>query len=93
MNAEIGIKELRMLAEIERQMDRGEIPWVRVEGFTQRASIMPETMTVLGLETGQTITWFMFGEICQLQLEMCREALAKERTEKLVAEELAGEGL
>ena len=37
------IEELRLLAEAERQMDAGEVPWVRVEGASGRASMRPET--------------------------------------------------
>jgi len=86
----IGIKELQMLAAIERQMDAGEVPWVRVDGSSHRATIRAEIMDALGLVTGQTISWFLFGEILKINLGMLQEDIAKEQARRLVAEE--GEG-
>lgn len=75
-----------MLVEVERQMDRGEVPWVRVEGTSQRSTVRPEVMESLGLEVGQQITWFLYGEILRLNLEHCQQQLAYERSQKLIAE-------
>lgn len=87
------IEELRLLAEAERQMDAGEVPWVRVEGASGRASMRPEIMAALGLTTGQTISWFLFGEIARMNLEHCQAQLAYERGQKFLAEEgLTAEG-
>lgn len=80
------VEELRVLNEVERRMDRGEIPWVRLDGASQ--SVSPEIMKALGLEVGQRITWFMFGEILRLSMEHCQEQIAYERGQRLIAEEL-----
>lgn len=84
----IGIRELKMLAEVERQMDAREIPWVRVEGCTQRASIESSLMKALNLQTGQTISWFLYGKILKLSLQLCLEKIAEQNTKKLIDEEL-----
>lgn len=88
---EIGLKELRMLVEVERQMDSDEIPWVRVEGCSARSSMDPDVMTALGLTVGQTISWFLFGEILKINLARCEEKLAAQRSEALVSEVLGGD--
>lgn len=81
------LKDLQLLAECERQMDAGEVPWVRVEGASGRSMMRPEIMEALGLVTGQTISWFLFGEIARLNLEHLRAQIAYENGQKLLAEE------
>ncbi len=47
-------EQFRMLAQAERQMDRGEIPFVVCNG--QRWIVQPVVMEELGLESGQTVS-------------------------------------
>lgn len=83
---QLSIEELRMLAEAERQMDRGEVPWVRVEGIQDRSLMNPEVMSMLGLVTGQTISWTLFGEILKLNLELLNRQIDYEKAQPLIQE-------
>lgn len=72
------IEDLRMLAAAEREMDAGKVPWVRVEGASARAVMAPEIMDLLGLVSGQTVSWTLWGEIIRLTLKVCQEQLDAE---------------
>lgn len=50
----LSVESARFLAELERQMDRGEQPFV--VHMDQRLAVMPEVMAELGLENGQTVS-------------------------------------
>ena len=47
-------KQIRMLAEGERRMDAGEVPFVIIAG--NRLAVLPVVMDELGLESGQTVS-------------------------------------
>jgi hypothetical protein len=85
----LSLEHLRLLVQVERQMDSGEVPWVRVEGASTRAAMRPEVMEALGLQTGQTISWPIFGEILKLNLASAEEELAFQRGQTLANEVLA----
>lgn len=72
------IEDLRLLAAAERQMDAGEVPWVRVEGASTRVMVSPELMELLDLRTGQTVSWTFYVEILRLSLEQCQKKVAEE---------------
>lgn len=82
------IEDLRLLAQAEQDMHSGKVPWVRVEGTTGRAIMRPETMEALGLSTGQTISWGLFGEIAKLHLQQLEQQIAYERGQQLIREVL-----
>lgn len=53
MTHKFTLEEIRMLAEAERMMDAGEVPFVMWHGH--RVPVQPNCIAELGLEPGQTI--------------------------------------
>lgn len=76
--ARFSLEDLRALAAVERQMDDGAVPWVRVDGVSGRASVSPRVMELLGLRSGQSVSWTLWGEILRLHLEHVQADLAAE---------------
>jgi len=70
------VEQLRMLVEQEREMDAGRVPYAYVEGCTQRASMRPKIMEMLGLETGQKVSSVIFMEILKLNIQECEQEIA-----------------
>lgn len=83
------IEMLKLLVEAEGMMDRGEVPWVRVEGTTQRRIVDADLMAALGLVAGQTITIGIALGLARLELQLLEEKIAARDAAKLVAEELS----
>lgn len=83
----LGIEEFRLLAECERKMDAGEIPYVRLSGQGHRIAMDSQAMGDLGLTQGLTVTATMFSVILKYLLERCSAQIAFERGQKLVEEE------
>ncbi len=54
MNQKLTTEEIKMLAEVERQMDAGEVPFVVWAG--NRMVVQQIVMDELGLESGQTVS-------------------------------------
>lgn len=79
-------EKIRLLAECERMMDGGEIPFVILNG--QRASMSRSAMEYFGLEQGQTITGDIFVAVLQFK---CAEIEA-EIIERKLAKDSGGSG-
>ena len=76
-----------MLAAAERQMDAGEVPWVRVEGG--RCIVSERVMALLNLRSGQSVSGALWRQIIRLHLEQIDEELAaavKANIERLESE-------
>lgn len=69
------IEELRMLAELERKMDSGEQPFVRVDETQVRLAVADWIMERIGLESGQTISGELAAEICRMNIADCTRKL------------------
>ena len=65
-------EDIRMLAKLERDMDEGRQPYVRLAGCTQRVSIDADTMAHFGLALGQTVTDVIWMAILQYKLSQCK---------------------
>ena len=70
-------KEFRMLAEAERQMDAGEIPFVVCN--RQRFLVQPVIMEELGLEPGQTVSDTLVLAIMEATVASLEADVALER--------------
>lgn len=75
MPHEFTAEQIRMLAEVERMMDRGEMPFVIWRGL--RSSVLPEVMIELGLEQGQTVTDILYDAILAASIRLCEREIAK----------------
>ena len=81
--SELTDEQIRMLAECERKMDSGEMPYVIWRG--QRLSQRPYVMERLGLVVGQTISDPIFKRALELGIEECQKAIALRDTEEMMA--------
>jgi hypothetical protein len=63
-------EEVRMLAEAERKMDTGEIPFVMYGGH--RAAMRQEAMDHFKLKQGQTINDQIWIAILEFNIAHCR---------------------
>ena len=77
MTRKLTTEEIKMLAEVERQMDAGEVPFVVWGG--QRMTVRQLVMDELGLETGQTVSHEIAGAILNANLAACRAAVAADK--------------
>ncbi len=71
-------KRIRALAEAERLMDEGAVPWVWAPndvGNYERMAVTPSVMTDLGLQTGQTVNTFIVDAIAELSMRVLAERL------------------
>ena len=66
MTRKFTTKEIKMLAEAERQLDAGEVPFVVWGGG--RMTVQPIVMEELGLEIGQTVSHEIAGAILRANL-------------------------
>lgn len=73
--------EISKIAEMERHMDAGKIPFVMLPGFG-RVSTSEETMKELGLVQGQTINPVIFGAILQMSLAQCETKVILQKASK-----------
>ena len=67
-------EQFRMLAQAERQMDAGEVPFVVAAG--ERLIVRPVVMEELGLETGQTVSNTLVLAILKANLAALRVDVA-----------------
>lgn len=74
-------EQIKMLAELERDMDSGKIKYVVRDG--QRVSVLDEVMEKLGLENGQTISNALFHAMTLANIEMCQKKMDEEGISKL----------
>jgi hypothetical protein len=68
------IEDIKALAEIERQMDSGEVPFVMYG--SGRCAVSRECMDALGLKQGQTINGVIFLAMCKWNLANCHAQMA-----------------
>lgn len=72
--------KISQLAEVERKMDSGEQPFVRLG--TYRIAVRPEIMEVFKLQSGQTISDFIFVAMLEKNIEILREQIAAQKSDK-----------
>jgi hypothetical protein len=70
-------EEVALLAECERKMDAGEIPFVMMGGV--RLATNREVMEELKLVQGQTVTPFIHHRMLEIQIALLQAKLAIER--------------
>jgi tyrosine-protein phosphatase YwqE len=63
-------EEIRSLAKVERMMDAGNVPFVKLDG--QRIMMTPEAMEHFELRSGQTITDVIFLAVLEFNLASIR---------------------
>ena len=74
MTHKLTTEQIRMLAQAERQMDAGEVPFVVAAG--ERLIVRPVVMEELGLETGQTVSNTLVLAILKANLAALRVDVA-----------------
>ena len=74
MNHKLTNEQIRMLAQAERQMDAGEIPFGVCDG--QRMSVRSVIMEELEIETGQTVSSTLLLAILEANLAACQADVA-----------------
>lgn len=77
---EFTVEQLRMLAEQEREMDAGRVPFVRLRD--QRMAMTASAMAEFGLKAGQTINDQIFMGILRFNLAELRFNLAEMEREQ-----------
>ena len=73
-------ERIRMLAEAERMMDKGEIPWVWAIGplgTKERLCVNSQIMEEFQLEQGQSVNSFIMDAIARRSLELIREKITQ----------------
>lgn len=73
-------EEIRMLAQVERDMDAGKIPFVLWGG--SRLTVNPTVMEELGLAAGQAVSDQIAGAILEGNLAACQADLMVARARK-----------
>ena len=74
----MNIQQIRMLAQAERLMDSGEVPWVwsvGPYGQMERLSVAPDIMETLGLEQGQSVNSMIVNAIAELSIQILRDRI------------------
>ena len=68
---------LKAIAESERLMDEGKIPWVWSKRYGQyeRLAVAPQIMEELGLQQGQSINSILLDAISELSIKLLSEKL------------------
>jgi len=77
MPLKLSVEEIRMLADQERRMDSGELPFVNSPGG--RMSVSPEVMAELGLAAGQTVSWPIMQAILEATLASLQAHMALDK--------------
>ena len=75
-------ERIRMLAEAERLMDEGKIPWVWAigpYGTKERLCVNPQVMEEFQLEQGQSVNSFIMDAIAYRSLELLKEKITQVR--------------
>lgn len=73
----INKRRIRIMAESERLMDQGKVPWVwaPIENGFDRMPVTPRIMEELGLEQGQTINYIILDAIAEMSLQILSDKL------------------
>lgn len=74
----LDVGEIKMLAQLERQMDAGEVFFVLLDG--ERVAVSNEVAEELGLERGQTINRTIFAAILRAQIAQIEAQIALDET-------------
>jgi hypothetical protein len=69
--------QIKDLAEVDRMMDSGDMPFVWLDG--ERVACSRECMTELGMAPGQTISRLIFHEILKWNIADCEAGLVEQR--------------
>lgn len=70
------LEDIKMLAAIERQMDAGEVQFVRtLDG--ERVAILPGCAEALGIKPGQTINAVIFCAMLEWNIAECERKIAE----------------
>ena len=77
---EITPEMIREIAALERRMDAGEQPFVKLGD--ERMAVMQEVMEELGLESGQTVPRFLFNKILEASIGVCKSQIAMKELTK-----------
>ena len=80
-------KEIRLLVDMERRMDSGEVPFIYVKGSEQRCSMDPAHMAALGLTKGQIVSIDLWIEILKFKIEQCDRAMAHKQVQEVLDDE------
>jgi hypothetical protein len=86
----MNIQQIRMIAQAERLMDAGEIPWVwsvGPYGQKERLSVAPDVMETLGLEQGQSVNSIIVNAIAELSIQILKDRI-DETIQKIEDEQL-----
>lgn len=81
-------EELRLIIDLERRMDAGEVPYIYVAGSHERAAMDPAHMQALGLEIGQTVSVDLWIEILKFKIEQLDREIAHSQVGEILAEEV-----
>lgn len=84
----ITAKHIRLLGQLERDMDSGKMPFVRVEGREGRYAMTPEMFEQFAFSPGQVISAGLMHLIMTFSYERVKEQLAFERGQALMKEEV-----
>ena len=71
-------QRIRSLAEAERLMDEGKVPWVwapNEQGMYERLAVAPEIMEEFGLEQSQTVNFIILNAIAEMSLRILARKL------------------
>lgn len=79
---ELSLEELHALAAMERMMDDGAQPFVKLGD--QRLAVSAEALEHFGLRQGQTINHTIFLAILKWNIAACEAGLAIERAQAAV---------
>ena len=74
MTRKLTTEEIKLLAQAERLMDAGEVPFVVWDGG--RMIVQPVVMDELGLESGQTVSHEIAGAILSANLAAIQTSAA-----------------
>lgn len=78
MTKDFTTEDIRMLAEMGRKMDRGEQQYVMNRGG--RWAVPADTMALLGLETGQTVSDFLITKILETNIANLRAEIERRKS-------------
>lgn len=81
-------EELRLVIDLERRIDAGEVPYVYVAGLRERQAMDRACMEALGLKTGQTVSRGLWVEILKFKIEQLDRIIAHQQVKEILAEEV-----
>ena len=73
---DLNAEQIRLVLEMERKMDAGEVSFIYAEGCTQRCAMDSALMAELGLCSGQTISTVIWTSILRLKVKRLEDEIA-----------------